>query len=135
MSSVYRACLCRVIYITDGFIHLKSSIYRQGQVIGFLVYMLWINFILGLNIIFFCFKFIIIRYHTLRLRANGRNNSPTMLGVVNQQCCVRLHGAKSMTGFKLCATTRNNMPQGVQTDAKCNIQQCWELMIYEMNHI
>ena len=24
--------------------------------------------------------------------------------------------------------TRNNMQQGVQTDATCNIQQCWELL-------
>ena len=31
---------------------------------------------------------------------------------------------KSLTGFKLCATTSNNMQQGVQTDATCNIQQC-----------
>ena len=37
----------------------------------------------------------------------------------------RLHGAKSLTGFKLCATTPNNMQQGVQTDPTCNIQQCW----------
>ena len=35
---------------------------------------------------------------------------------------------KSLTRFKLCATTRNNMQQGVQTDATCNIQQCWELL-------
>ena len=26
------------------------------------------------------------------------------------------------------ATTRNNMQQGVQTDATCNIEQCWELV-------
>ena len=39
-----------------------------------------------------------------------------------------LHRAKSMTGFKLCATTSNNMQQGVQTDATCNIQQCWKLL-------
>ena len=25
-------------------------------------------------------------------------------------------------------TLRNNMQQGVQTDATCNIQQCWELL-------
>jgi len=31
---------------------------------------------------------------------------------------------KRLTGFKLCATTPNNMQQGVQTDATCNIQQC-----------
>ena len=35
---------------------------------------------------------------------------------------------KSLTSFKLCATTSNNMQQGVQTDASCNIQQCWELL-------
>ena len=28
------------------------------------MYMLWFNFILGLNSIFFCFKLIIIHYHT-----------------------------------------------------------------------
>ena len=38
-----------------------------------------------------------------QLRANGRSNS--------QQYWVRLHGAKSLTGFKLCATTPNNTQQ------------------------
>ena len=27
------------------------------------------------------------------------------------------------------ATTSKNMQQGVQTDATCNIQQCWELLV------
>ena len=54
---------------------------------------------------------------------------PTMLGVVSQQCCVRLHWAKGLTGFKLCATTSKNMQQSVKTDATCNIQQCWELLV------
>ena len=40
--------------------------------------------------------------------------------------------AKSLTGFKLCATTPNNTQQGVQTDATCNIQQCWELLAYNV---
>ena len=57
----------------------------------------------------------------VQMDATTLNN---MLGVVSQQCCVRLHGAKSMTDFKLCATTRDNMQQDVQTDATCNIQQC-----------
>ena len=35
---------------------------------------------------------------------------------------------KSLTGFKLCPTTSNNMQQGLQTDATCNIRQCWELL-------
>ena len=35
---------------------------------------------------------------------------------------------KSLTGFKLCATTPNNTQQGVQTDATCSIQQCCELL-------
>ena len=56
-----------------------------------------------------------------------------------QHCCATLRQSrnkrnvgscwlKSLTGFKLCATTSNNMQQGVQTDATCNIQQCWELL-------
>ena len=36
---------------------------------------------------------------------------------------------KSLTGFKLCAITSNNMQQGVQTDATSNIQQCLELLV------
>ena len=32
--------------------------------------------------------------------------------------------AKSLTSFKLCATSPNNMQQGVQTEATYNIQQC-----------
>ena len=35
---------------------------------------------------------------------------------------------KSLPGFKLCATTSNNIQQGVQTDARCNIQHWWELL-------
>ena len=37
---------------------------------------------------------------------------------------LRFHAAQRLTSFKLCATTPNNMQQGVQTDATCNIQQC-----------
>ena len=46
-----------------------------------------------------------------------------MLGVVGQQCCVRLHVSKSLTGFKLFATTPNNTQQGVQKDTTYNDQQ------------
>ena len=108
-------------------------------------------------------------YITLRLRANGRNNSPnivgaTMLGVVAcvlavvckrmpQQCwkscangsiivVLRFgdHGTKEMLGVvgwevwlvsnfvQQHATTSNNIQQCVQTNATCNIQQCWELL-------
>ena len=50
------------------------------------------------------------------------------------------HGTKEMLGFvgwkvwlvsnfaQQHAKTSNNMQQGVQTDATCNIQQCWELL-------
>ena len=55
-----------------------------------------------------------------------------------QHCCATLRRSrnkrnvgscwlKSLTGFKPCATTSNNMQQGVKTDATCNIQHCWEL--------
>ena len=63
-----------------------------------------------------------------------------------QHCCATLRRSrnkrnvgscwlKSLTGFKLFWTTRNNlksnnMQQGVQTDAICNIQKCWELLAY-----
>ena len=47
-------------------------------------------------------------------------------------CCIRLYVAKSLTGFKRCATTSNNMQQGVQTDATCNIQQSWELLVNDV---
>ena len=51
------------------------------------------------------------------------------------------HGTKEMlgvVGWKVWpvsnfaqqhATTSNNMQQGVQTDATCNIQQCWKLLV------
>ena len=35
---------------------------------------------------------------------------------------------KSLTGFKLCVITPNNMQQGVLRDPTCNIQQRWELL-------
>ena len=66
---------------------------------------------------------------------------PTMLEELCkriQHCCATLRRSrnkrnigscwlKTLTGFKLSATTSNNMKQGVQTDATCNIQQCWKL--------
>ena len=65
----------------------------------------------------------------LKPLANRRNivgkQLPKLLGVV---ASVRSHVAKSLTGFKLCPTTPNNKQQGVQTDATCDIQQCWELL-------
>ena len=48
--------------------------------------------------------------YELKAHANGRNKCqqlPTLLCVVGQQCCVRLHGPKSLTGFKLYATSAN----------------------------
>ena len=55
-----------------------------------------------------------------------------MLGVVGQQCCFRLNVAKRFDRFQTLrnnsqTTRQNNMQQSVQTDATCNIQQCWEL--------
>ena len=49
--------------------------------------------------------------------------------VGSSSVCLRV--AKSLTGLKLRATTPttlNNMQQGVQTDATCNIQQYWGLL-------
>ena len=50
--------------------------------------------------------------------------TPNNVGSYKPKMLRHLHRAKSVTGFKLCTTTSNNMPRGVQTDATCNIQQC-----------
>ena len=44
----------------------------------------------------------------LKAHANERNKCqqlPTLFGVVGKQCCVRLHRPKSLTSFKLYATS------------------------------
>ena len=59
----------------------------------------------------------------VKAHGNARNKCqqlPTLLGVVGQQCCVRLHGPKSLTGFKLYATSTNKCQHccgSMQTDA------------------
>ena len=53
---------------------------------------------------------------------------PTLLryasAITEQKKCWELLAEK----FDRFQTLRNNMQQGVQTDATCNIQQCWELL-------
>ena len=68
----------------------------------------------------------------IKLRTNGHNNSqhcwPNNVG----SCCVCLNAAKSLTCFKLSATTRSHMQQGVQTEATWtsnNIGSCWPTML------
>ena len=54
---------------------------------------------------------------------------PTLLryasAITEQKKCWDLLAEK----FDQFQTLRNNMQQGVQTDATCNIQQCWELLV------
>ena len=60
-------------------------------------------------------------------------------GVVGQQCFVRLHGPKSLTGFKLYATSANRCQHccsSMQTDATShnivgpnNVGCCWPTML------
>ena len=70
------------------------------------------------------------------MRLRGRNNvgrtvqtDPTLLRyastITERKKNVGSCWLKSLTGFKLCTTTPNNTQRGVQTDATCNIQQCW----------
>ena len=50
-----------------------------------------------------------------------------LLGFFGQQCCIRLHGPKSLTGFKLYATSASKCQHccgSMQTDATCWAQQC-----------
>ena len=54
---------------------------------------------------------------------------PTLLryasAITEQKKCWELLAEK----FDRFQTLRNNMQQDVQTDATCNIQQCWELLV------
>ena len=45
--------------------------------------------------------------------------------ITEQKKCWELLAEK----FDWFQTLRNNTQQGVQTDATCNIQQCWELLV------
>ena len=89
-----------------------------------------------------CFIFAVGFAGALKAHANGRNKCqqlPTMLGVVGQQCCVRLHGPKSLTGFKLYVTSANRCQHccgSMQTDATShnivgpnNVGCCWLTML------
>ena len=72
------------------------------------------------------------------MRVRGPNNvgiamqtDPTSLryvSVINELRNVGSCWLKSLTGCKLCATTPKRQHHGVQRDATCNIQQCWELL-------
>ena len=63
---------------------------------------------------------------------------PTLLryasAITEQIRMLRSCWLKSLTCFKLCSTTHNNLQQGVQTDAHCEIQKCWELLANNMLH-
>ena len=52
----------------------------------------------------------------------GDHGTKEMLGVVSWKVWLVSNFAQQH------ATTSNNMQQGVQMDATCNIQQCWELL-------
>ena len=60
--------------------------------------------------------------------------NPTLLryasAITEQKKCWELLAEKfdRFHLFQQHGTTSNNMQQSVQTDATCNIQQCWELL-------
>ena len=65
-----------------------------------------------------------------KAHANGRNKSQhccALLGIFSQQCCVRLHGPKSLTCFKLYARNANECQYysgSMHMDTTCWAQQC-----------
>ena len=72
-------------------------------------------------------------FKSIRLRASGCNNCNNV-----GSCFVCLQVAKSLTGFKLCATTPNKtrrgiMQQGVQTEVhhvtSNHVGSCWPTML------
>ena len=55
-----------------------------------------------------------------------------LLGVFGQQCCVHLHGPKSLTGFKLYTTTANIVVipcKRTQHVGPNNVVCCWPTML------
>ena len=74
------------------------------------------------------------KLYPIRLHVNGRNDSqhcwPTMLGVVASVCICMLLKVWPVSNFaQQLRKTCNSMQKGVQTNAICNIQQCWELLV------
>ena len=82
-------------------------------------------------------SYLLFFFAGLKAHANGRNKSQhrcvlTLLGVFGEQCCVRLYGPKSLTDFKLYATSVNKCQHccgSMQTDATCWAQQCCVLLV------
>ena len=50
---------------------------------------------------------------------------------IDGSCCIRLHEAKSLTRFKLCATTCNRVCKRTQQVTPNNIRSCWPTMTVE----
>ena len=131
---------------------MLRTLYRfYAKVASFQVFFCWYskchpeaNLNINKRIIYFCVESgeVIALLSPKRprvMRVRGSSKKLQELCKWIQHCCATLRRSrnernvgsfwlKSLTGFKLCATTRNNMQQGVQTDATCNIQQCWELL-------
>ena len=59
----------------------------------------------------------------------AEQTNPTLLryasAITEQKKCWELFAQK----FDRFQTLRNNIQQGAQRDATCNIQQCWELLL------
>ena len=54
---------------------------------------------------------------------------PILLANNGGSCCVRLHAAKSLTGFKLCATTCNRVWKRTQHVTSNNVGSCWPTLL------
>ena len=76
----------------------------------------------------------LLKQTNLKAHANGRNKKQhclVLLGVFGQQCFVRLHGPKSLTSFKLYATSAikcQHCCSSMQTEVTCWAQQCCVLL-------
>ena len=66
---------------------------------------------------------------SLQLRENGRNNSQHCWPNIAGSCCVRLHVAKSLNGFKLCTTTCNSECKQTRHVTSNNVGSCWPTML------
>ena len=81
---------------------------------GFLYY----YFLFALMVFFI---FILLMVSALNYTCKQTQQLPTVLAQLVGRFCVCLYEAKNLIGFKLCATTPNNILQVVKTDATCKI--------------
>ena len=104
-----------LMHVKRAYVFINMWLQSVNQCVnGFLYY----YFLFALMV--FCI-FILSMVSALSYTCKQTQQLPTLLVQLVGRFCVSLHVAKNLIGFKLCATTPNNILQVVKTDATCKI--------------